>query len=331
MAKYVKYIFICFFAVFVMSHNTSAISPVLNLNDYELINSFYATTISCSFTNVINQSPNDTNNYCRAQISGNSGQISTFNSFQTTGTYSVKSGDIVNFQFVVLSETEGFPGDFLLTRYTNQSLGWNLLDVSVVDSGIFNHDQVSNNGVINLNGNNFDINLDYSNMDGFYKVYEFTLIARTDGNLHIGLVGNPIFQYSIDTTNGQIYIVNVGNYKIYRYSGSNVNKEQAEATQDAADDSSNAGSSSESSAEAATSSLISVIVGFVNVITNAQATNCKINMNTTQLQVGEIDLCANPVPSYVQIIGSLILICAVIPLAIILFNRFIGLFRSFQG
>lgn len=109
-----------------------------------------------------------------------------------------------------------------------------------------------------------------------------------------------------------------------------LDREQSE-TQDAADAAETAGNSSSSDATTATSSLISVIGGFVSVVTSATPTNCKINTYTSHLDMGQIDLCDNPVPAYIQIIGSIILICAVIPLAIILFNRFIGLFRSFQG
>lgn len=110
-----------------------------------------------------------------------------------------------------------------------------------------------------------------------------------------------------------------------------VNNGQQEATQDAADNASDAGSSSSASAEGATSSLISVIGGFVGVLTSASPSNCLINANMNHIDMGQLDLCENPVPSYIQIIGSIILICAAIPLAIVLFNRFIGLFRSFQG
>ena len=110
-----------------------------------------------------------------------------------------------------------------------------------------------------------------------------------------------------------------------------ITQDEQTATQDAADNASSSGSSSAADAETATSSLISVIGGFVNVLTTATPTNCKINANLNHINMGELDLCANPVPSYIQIIGSIILICAVIPLAIVLFNRFIGLFRSFQG
>lgn len=108
-----------------------------------------------------------------------------------------------------------------------------------------------------------------------------------------------------------------------------IGKEE-DAANDAVEGSETAGGDSSSDAETATSSLISVIGSFVGAVTTATPTNCRINGDMGNLDVGTIDLCANPVPTFVQIISSLILIAICIPFAIVMFNRFIGLFRSFQ-
>lgn len=92
----------------------------------------------------------------------------------------------------------------------------------------------------------------------------------------------------------------------------------------------NAADSSSDDAENATSSLISVIGQFVGAVTTASPSNCIINGNMGNFSMGQIDLCANPVPTFVQIISSLILIAICVPFAIVMFNRFINLFRSFQ-
>lgn len=91
-----------------------------------------------------------------------------------------------------------------------------------------------------------------------------------------------------------------------------------------------AADASSENAENATSSLISVIGQFVGAVTTASPSNCLINGNMGKVNMGQIDLCANPVPTFVQIISSLILIAICVPFAIIMFNRFINLFRSFQ-
>lgn len=111
----------------------------------------------------------------------------------------------------------------------------------------------------------------------------------------------------------------------------NINSDVEDATQDAADDSATAGDQSSADAASATTGFISAIGGFVSAITNASPSNCNINANLNHLNLGVLDLCAMPVPSYITIIGSIIAIMLVIPFCIVMFNRFIGLFRSFQG
>lgn len=110
-----------------------------------------------------------------------------------------------------------------------------------------------------------------------------------------------------------------------------INNGQADATQDAADDSSTAGDSSSDDVTSATNSLLSVIGAGIGAITTASPTNCRINGDMGNLDVGTIDLCANPVPSFIAVIGSIIAVLVVLPLVIVLFNRFISIIRSFQG
>ena len=107
--------------------------------------------------------------------------------------------------------------------------------------------------------------------------------------------------------------------------------EEEERTQSASDDAQSGADDSSEEAEAATSGLISIIGGFVSAITNASPSNCNLNGNMGHLNMGLMDMCALPVPTFVQIIGSIILILVCIPFVIIMFNRFISLFRSFQG
>lgn len=109
-----------------------------------------------------------------------------------------------------------------------------------------------------------------------------------------------------------------------------INDGQADATQGASDDSSTAGSSSSSDATSTTSSLLSVIGAGIGAITTATPTNCRINGDMGNLDIGNIDLCANPVPAFIAVIGSIIAVLVVLPLVIVLFNRFISIIRSFQ-
>ena len=110
-----------------------------------------------------------------------------------------------------------------------------------------------------------------------------------------------------------------------------ISDEQEQRTQDASDDAQTGADDSEQEAQQATSGLISIISGFVSAITNASPSNCNIDGDIGHIDMGTIDMCSLPVPSFVQIIGSIILILVCIPFVIIMFNRFISLFRSFQG
>lgn len=136
----------------------------------------------------------------------------------------------------------------------------------------------------------------------------------------------------------------IDNAYLYKYVGStgakiddlaetieNQQQQEVDATNDAVDNSQDAGQDSSDSATAGTGSLISAIGSAVAAITSASPTNCLINGNMGNLNVGQIDLCANPVPAFVSIIGSLLLVLFIVPLCISLFNRFINLFRSFQS
>lgn len=106
---------------------------------------------------------------------------------------------------------------------------------------------------------------------------------------------------------------------------------ERDETQNAADDSINSGLDSSQDAEDAMTNFINVIGGFVSVITNTTPTNCRLNGNMGHIDMGVLDLCSLPAPAFVQVIGSLILIAIVIPFVIVMFNRFINLFRSFTG
>lgn len=150
-----------------------------------------------------------------------------------------------------------------------------------------------------------------------------------NNNLYIRV--NPFSWYAPSDSSESLQSIN-NNLNNVNNSINNINNDVENSTQDAADESADSGEQSAADAENATAGLISVIGGFVNAITSASPSDCKINGKiNNSFNMGELDLCSMPVPSFVQIISSLILIAICIPFAIIMFNRFIGLFRSFQG
>ena len=161
------------------------------------------------------------------------------------------------------------------------------------------------NGSIGFKSGNYN--------SGSYSLWKYLSTLGSDGSF-----------------NGGVYFRGVS-LKIYEFMGSEENREVEEKTQDAVDESQTAGSGSSSQAQTGTTGLLNAITGAVSVISSAQPTNCKINGNMGNLDIGQLDLCANPAPAFVQTIGSLILILMCVPLAISLFNRFIAIFRSFQS
>ena len=198
----------------------------------------------------------------------------------------------------------------------------------------YNHDEffVSSN---NLPGENVGFVSDFWSNAQIAKVYRITQRVDLDGNHLIGLnvTDNSTLRYILSFYQSSNYTVffTLKNFTIYRPAESKENKEVEEKTQGAVDDSEAAGGSSSSDAQTGTTGLLNAITGAVSVISSASPTNCKINGNMGNLDIGQLDLCANPAPTFIQTIGSLILILMCVPLAISLFNRFIAIFRSFQS
>lgn len=152
-------------------------------------------------------------------------------------------------------------------------------------------------------------------------------------NLEFGDNNNPnmVFLHGTATTEGIWIFQPKINFFEYQDQSAETLNETKQEVQDASDASETAGSSSSSDAASGTSSLLSVIGAGIGAITTAQPTNCRINGDMGNLDVGTIDLCGNPVPTFISVIGSIIAVLVVLPLVIILFNRFISIIRSFQG
>lgn len=325
-------IFISILGIIAMSHNASAVQPVINLNNYELVYQAYAKAVTCEFINMANTITSG-NNYCRGQVN-NQGNLSGLTYIYTSDGYETKKGDILTFYLLMSMDNGATESDLKLMNLTNESLGWNVLDWKIVDNGLIKDKLYSTGGVINQQGLNYDLSVDFYEGYQYYRLYEISLISKTDGNKPFGLVtssGSYLFQIDVNDALGAYFRFRLSDFKLYRFSGDEANKEVQEKTQGAVDDSQAAGGSSSQNAQTGTTGLLNAITGAVSVISSASPTNCKINGNMGNLDMGQLDLCANPAPAFVQTIGSLILILMCVPLAISLFNRFIAIFRSFQS
>lgn len=102
-------------------------------------------------------------------------------------------------------------------------------------------------------------------------------------------------------------------------------EEQAQETEDTANDESSA-------AQGSATSLLSVVGQFIGVLTSAQPTNCNLNGNLIpHLPLGQLNLCQNSPPAAITILGSLLLIAFVVPLAYHTVKRMLALIGSFQS
>lgn len=101
-------------------------------------------------------------------------------------------------------------------------------------------------------------------------------------------------------------------------------------TQNAQNQADSSGDTATNDSETATTSLLNTITGAVTAISSVSPSNCQLNGNMGHINLGNMDLCDNPVPSFITIIGSLLMVVMIVPLAIHLFNLFISITRSFQ-
>lgn len=101
--------------------------------------------------------------------------------------------------------------------------------------------------------------------------------------------------------------------------------------EDAQDSASDNGQDSANDASEAGTSLLEAFIGFVGAITSASPSNCKIDGDIGRIDLGELYFCAMPAPSWINIVGTLILVSLIVPLSLHLANTMINLFRSFTG
>lgn len=101
-------------------------------------------------------------------------------------------------------------------------------------------------------------------------------------------------------------------------------EEQQSDTQAGADD-------SQTDAQNTGSTLLTAFTGFVGALTSASPSNCVIDMNMGNMDLGNVDFCKMSPPPVFQTIASIMLIAFCVPLSIATATKVIELFRSFQS
>lgn len=78
------------------------------------------------------------------------------------------------------------------------------------------------------------------------------------------------------------------------------------------------------------SSLLDIFTGFISAISGVSATNCQISLSTDMVDFGEVDLCELNPPSWIQIVGSIIVIILFVPCSMALIKRILKTIQELQ-
>ena len=324
-------IFISILAVFAMSHNANAVSTVYDLSNYDVVRRLQSDIIDCQFQNAYSVTSGN-GGWCSADLNNTGGGTYLY-SILTQNSYTVKANDILNFYLIAYSQSGQFEYTPLLYSMNSPLQGWDVVSFQQVNFDDYSS-KIEASGILNWQSSgSSSLSFTEWEYNSFYRVYDITLVARSERTTKFGLTqtsSSPIFWFNANDLGKRVRF-SIQNFVQYRRIESQENKEVQEKTEEAVNDSQAAGGSSSQDAQTGTTGLLNAITGAVSVISSASPTNCKINGNMGNLDMGQLDLCANPAPAFIQTIGSLILILMCVPLAISLFNRFIAIFRSFQS
>lgn len=336
MKKFILGIFICLLSFFLMSHNANAISS----------GSFKLDTAIGQFQLSLQDGVYDGSKACNENVASGSPLytklIHTNWNFSNAG---VGNNYIVAFTFFNSANNDSFDGHIPIEiKPYYDSLMWvkevEIEQVSNSQFVVYMIVEIRAQGNINMKFKSDDWFMLYpneciGNYGWFTRIYwtgdqDYRTQLQTIINALSGLNGAVPSQESINNINNSINNMN-NSINNLNDTIEDRNDEEDQALEDATDNAESSGDDSSEEAESATSGLISIIGGFVSAVTNASPSNCNLDGDIGHLDMGVLDLCAMPVPSFVQVIGSIILILVCIPFVIIMFNRFISLFRSFQG
>lgn len=339
-----RYIFICIFAVLLMSHNTYAVQLGIDVEPNWVQYTFqpywtYTSSGSLGYKTgyelslPANAGANFVYSVNRVRLNVPAGMA------LNKGGYLVYSFRLDNFQL-----NDSMDGNFISACVVNQgslNSSVHVLDVeyqSSASTGYLVNVYLTNNNAIEGSNSEryFEISGCTSNELLYLKPAEriifteanfYKLKENTNYSGSINDVKNAInnLNSKLNTTNGKIDDV-----KNEIKKGNDKDDQDRQDLQNSQDDLGDTGQDASDDAENATQSLLSIIGQFVSAVTTASPSNCLINGNMGNFNIGQIDLCANPVPTFVQIIGSIIAVLVIIPLCIVMFNRFIGIVRSFQ-
>lgn len=326
MIKKVLYcILTCLASFFLMSHNTSALELI---NDVDLINGNVEFQIRANSWNVIDGSCSGLDNAFNNYISCN-GNARVFDISLTAPSGSFQAGDWIVYEFFVNQNLNNVSNH--INFYGMEYNGSNPVILAYTDIEEFNANTSKITLYIRSYGTFTDSDLRFKGK-GSSSIFIFNPANGTDSQLQVRAGLASVFREK----NPANYTGSINDVKNSVNSINNTLKEQQEQekqdTNQAIDDSKNSSNSSSSDVQnnSSTQSLLSVITRFFGAITSASPSSCVLSGQINEYLTPSFDLCQlDPPPSLTALLS--------IPVAIALFffakhmlNKIIALIRSFQ-
>lgn len=320
MKKYFLGIFICFSAIFLMSHNTSAIAGI-----------YHPTSVNIySGTSIIYTRAFEANSIYYSAYTLSPTQSSTEFCFYDDDFPSSFDED----QYVNLSYTAyGYVSSASDVQSRTALFGGigGAETFSVISSSVSLSDWRQTNSFYNgtawtdipANAQSATYNAQgYISSGSFSKWFCVSnIISNTISNQDVVvMITQPVVQFYNSRDEAQSI-------------ADAINDGERDATQDSVDQSEQDSQDSQDDVDQTTSSLLAVGSQVVGVITNTAASNCNITMNFAHFNVGVVNVCSNvpeEVLNIVRGVSALVFVPIIVNYAIYLVNKLVYLYRSFQ-
>lgn len=168
------------------------------------------------------------------------------------------------------------------------------------------------------------------------------VVALSNYNITVNTNNQDVINAIVELKNSNSSWLSQINQNIQEVRGAIVNLQNQQSQQNQQDqqdrenienqqnDVSSSSDNSSNDARTTGTTLLGAFSGFVNALTNARPSNCKINMDLGNLDMGIVDLCQLSPPQPIPTIASIMLILFCVPLSIATARKVISLFRSFQ-
>ena len=325
-----KWVFIPFLIILVMSHNTFAISEPVQFvtSGYHKVYFYGGSGLSC---------------YANCDFTTNTNTdtgvaISMIDLFVNNGPY--YKNQILKFDLVLwkvssssslhanLNDVQTNNANLALYSYETENLDTNVGVVHVY-LRVLNDFTINNNNIRLQHGSGNNIFMFYLNPNERMSAGNWSLWYPLNFNVDTQSIVNAI--NSKDYTN----VINNVNNSINSLGDNidNINSDVEDATQDAADAAEDA--ANDNSSNSATTSLVGVLSSFLQAITNFSATDCNVVLNFPSYAGGTMtfNVCQykDKAGNIVSVFTSLTLIVFYLPLAIKLLSMIYNEIRSFTN